>query len=132
MVPSASYLGAYIRQRELQLCDFIDDFIEHRKKRKEVILKTTPRFSQYRETLGYAEEEVLFSLVTSYELSFQQLQSKASKNDCKAKLLALFAFFANEDISEKPFAKFVTNEAEKSESSKLLTWLDAFTDASGK
>lgn len=97
-----------------------------------MILKTTPRFSQYRETLGYAEEEVFFSLVTSYELSFQQLQSKASKNDCKAKLLALFAFFANEDSSEKPFAKFVTNEAEKSESNKLLTWLDAFTDASGK
>ena len=34
--------GAYIRQRELQLCDFI----EHHKKRKEVILKTITRFSQ--------------------------------------------------------------------------------------
>lgn len=108
--------GAYIWQRELQLCDFI----EHHKNRKEVILKTTPRFSQYRQTLGYAEEgEVFFSLVTSYELSFQQLQSKASKNDCKAKLLTLFAFFGNEDISEKLFAEFVTNEAVKSESAKL-------------
>ena len=82
--------------------------------------------------MGYSEEEVFFSLVTSYELSFQQLRSKTSKNDCKAKLLTLFACFTNEDISEKPLAKFVTNEAEKSDSAKLPTWLDAFTDASGK
>lgn len=34
--------GAHIWQRELQLCHFT----EHHKKRKEVILKNTPRFSQ--------------------------------------------------------------------------------------
>lgn len=79
--------------------------------------------------MGYAEEDVLFSLVTSYELSFQQLRSKASKNDCKAKLLSLFAFFTNEDILEKPIAKFVTNEAD---TSGRHAWLDAFIDASRK
>ena len=81
--------GAYIRKRRLQLCEFMD----HYKRRRKVVLESTPKLSQYRKNLGNTEEETSLSVFTTWELSFQQLQSQPSKDDVEIKLLTLFAFF---------------------------------------
>ncbi len=72
------------------------------------------------------EQEISFNVFTTSELSFQQLQSKASVNVVEAKLLNLFAFFDNADILEKLFARFNAHDELVTESAKLLTWLEAF------
>ena len=114
--------GAYIRKRKLQLCEFMD----HYKRRKKIILESTPQLSHYRKRLGNAEAETSLHVFTTWELSFQQLQSKVSENDVKAKLLTLLAFFDEKDISEQLFAGFSTNQEQILESTKLLIWLNAF------
>ena len=89
--------GAYIRKRKLRLCEFMD----HYKRRKKIILESTPQLSQYRKLLGNAEKETSLNVFTTWELSFQQLQSEASENNVEAKLLTLLAFFDEKDISEQ-------------------------------
>ncbi len=97
--------SAFIRKRKLPLCEFMD----HYKRRKKIILKSTPQLSHYRKRLGNAEDETSLSVFTTWELSFQQLQSKVSENDVEAKLLTLLAFFDEKDISEQLFAGFSAN-----------------------
>ncbi len=53
--------GAYIRKRKLQLSEFMD----HYKRRKKIILESTPQLSQYRKRLGNAEEETLLNVFTT-------------------------------------------------------------------
>ncbi|MCJ1345366.1 hypothetical protein MMC31_003573 [Peltigera leucophlebia] len=120
--------GAYIRKRKLPLCEFMG----HYKRRKKIILESTPQLSHYRKRLGNAEGETSLNVFTTWELSFQQLQSEASEIDVKAKLLTLLAFFDEKDISEQFFAGFSTNQEQISESTKLLKWLNAFRSAKGK
>ena len=91
-------------------------------------MKNTPPLSEYRRKLGNNEEETSLNVFTTWELSIQQLESKASENNTEMKLLTLFAFFDNKDISEQLFAEFEANEKAKSTSAKLLTWLNAFND----
>ena len=98
--------GAYVRKRKLRLCEFMD----HYQRRKKIILESTPQLSQYRKRVGNAEEETSLNVFTTWELSFQQLQSEASENDVEAKLLTLLAFFDEKDISEQLFAGFSTNQ----------------------
>ena len=86
-----------------------------------------PLLSQYRETLGNDEKETSVNVFTTWELSFQQLQSQASANDLEAKLLTLFAFFDNTDISEELFTELNAIKKKAPESAKLLIWLKAFT-----
>ena len=76
------------------------------KKQREAILTNTPPLSQYRRKLGNDEKETSLNVFTTWELSFQQLQSQASANNVEAKLLTLFAFFDNTDISEQLLAEF--------------------------
>ena len=116
--------GAYIKKVGLRL----SDFMKHYKEKREKILKNTPPLSEYRKKLGNNEEETSLNVFTTWELSFQQLESKASESNSKVKLLTLFAFFDNKDISEQLFAEFEANEKAKSTSAELLTWLNAFTD----
>ena len=116
--------GAYIKKVGLRL----SDFMKHYKEKREKILKNTPPLSEYRKKLGNNEEETSLNVFTTWELSFQQLESKASENNSEVKLLTLFAFFDNKDISEQLFAEFESYEEAKSTSAKLLTWLNAFTD----
>ena len=120
--------GAYIKRRGLQLCDFMKVY----KKQREAILTNTPPLSQYRRKLGNDEKETSLNVFTTWELSFQQLQSQASANNVEAKLLTLFAFFDNKDISEQLLAEFGAYEEEASESTKLLTWINGFINASGQ
>ena len=72
------------------------------------------------------------NVFTTWELSFQQLQSEVSENNVKAKLLTLLAFFDEKDISEQLFAGFSANQEQITESAKLLIWLNAFSSAEGK
>ena len=72
------------------------------------------------------------NVFTTWELSFQQLQSEVSENNVKAKLLTLLAFFDEKDISEQLFAGFSTNQEQISESAKLLIWLNAFSSTGGQ
>lgn len=48
------------------------------------------------------------------------------------KLLTLLAFFDSKNVSEPLFAEFNASGKENTESAKGLTWLSAFTNASGK
>ena len=120
--------GAYIKRRGLQLCEFMKVYKEQR----EAILTNTPPLSQYRRKLGNAEKETSLNVFTTWELSFQQLQSQASANEVEAKLLTLFAFFDNKDISEQLLAEFNADTKEEFESAGLLTWLDGFTNTKGR
>ncbi len=120
--------GAYIKRRGLQLCEFMKVYKEQR----QAILTNTPPLSQYRRKLGNAEKETSLNVFTTWELSFQQLQSQFSANKVEEKLLTLFAFFDNKDISEQLLAEFNANTKEESESAKQLTWLDGFTNAKGQ
>ena len=111
--------GAYIRKRKLRLCEFMD----HYKRRKKIILESTPQLSQYRKMLGNAEKETSLNVFTTWELSFQKLQSEASENNVEAKLLA---FFDEKDISEQLVAGTDLRGA------KLLIWLNAFRSVGGQ
>ena len=114
--------GAYIRKRKLRLCEFMD----HYKRRKKMILESTPQLSHYRKRLGNAEEETSLNVFTTWELSFRQLQLEASEDGVEAKLLTLMAYFNEKDISEQLFAIFNANEEQILESAKLLMWLKSF------
>ena len=118
--------GAYIRKRKLRL----SDFMEHYKRRKKIILDSTPQLSQYRKKLGNAEEETSLNVFTTLELSFRQLQSEAPEIGVDAKLLTLLAFFDEKDISEQLFAGFCTYKTMISEST--IIWLDAFISKDGQ
>ena len=72
------------------------------------------------------------NVFTTWELSFQQLQSEGSENDVEAKLLTLLAFFYEKDISEQLFAGFSPNQAQISGSAKLLIWLSDFSSFEGQ
>ena len=114
--------GAYIRKRKLQISEFMD----HYKRRKKIIMETTPQLSQYRKRLGNAEEETSLNVFTTWELSFRQIQSEDSDDGVEAKLLTLLAYFNEKDISEQLFATFNANEEQFMETAKLLMWLRAF------
>ncbi len=115
--------GDYIKKRNLRLCEFMD----HYQRRKKIILGSTPQLSQYLKRLGNAKEETALNVFTTWELSFEQLQSEAVGNDAGAKLLTLLAFFNEKDISEQLFAGHSANQDQLLESNKLLTWLNAFS-----
>ena len=114
--------GAYIRKRKLRLSEFMEDY----KRRKKVILESTPQLSQYRKRLGNAEEEISLNVFTTWELSFRQLQSEASEDNVEAKLLTLMAYFNENYISERLFVTFSPKEEQMLESAKILMWLKAF------
>ena len=120
--------GVYIKKRNLRLCEFMD----HYKRRKKIILENMPQLSQYLKRLGNAKEEISLNVFTTWELSFEQVQSKGLANDVGAKLLTLLAFFDEKDISEQLFAGYSANQDQLLESNKLLTWLNAFSSERSK
>ena len=117
--------GAYIKKRKLRLSKFMD----HYKRRKKIILESTPLLSQYRKRLGNAEEETSLNVFTTWELSFRQLQSEAFEDGVEAKLLTLLAYFNEKDISEQLFAIFNANKEQILKSTKLTLWLKAFVSS---
>lgn len=123
--------GAYIRKRKITLSRFLNDY----KCRRELILKNTPQLSQYRKKLGDAEKETSLNVFTTWELSFQQLQSHSTEESLEIRILTLFAFFDPKDISERFLAAYVGNylvnsgdEGSSTETIEVIDWLEDFTD----
>ena len=128
--------AAYIRKRKLPLCEFMD----HYKHRREMILKNTPQLSQYRKTLGTASQEASLctssqetslNVFTTWELSYQQLQSQTTEDSHEVRLLDLLAFFDEKDISEEIFAAYGFYKWE-AEPAKLVEWLKNFMGADSR
>ena len=94
--------AAYIKKKKLPLCDFMD----HYKRRREAILRNTPQLSQYRKTLGTSSQETSLSVFTTWDLSYQQLQSQTTEDGHEVQLLDLLAFFNEKYISEEIFAVY--------------------------
>ena len=120
--------GAYIRKRKLRLCEFVDYY---KRRKKDNPGKYVTALS-IQKKIRQRRRGNIIECITTWELSFQQLQSKASENDVEAKLLTLLAFFDEKDISEQLFAGFSTNQEQISESAKLLKWLNAFNSGDGQ
>ncbi|KAL9118732.1 MAG: hypothetical protein Q9187_004722 [Circinaria calcarea] len=116
--------GAYIRKQGIRL----SDFMIHYNGRRENILKNTPQFSQYRKKLNNTEEETSLNVFTTWELSFRQLQSQPNSNGNETKLLTLFAFFDEKDISEQFFTEYEFEDM-PAELANLSEWLKGFCDA---
>ncbi len=123
--------GAYVRKRKIAFCKFLVDY----KHRRKMILENTPQLSQYRKRLDNAEETSL-NVFTTWELSFEQLQLQTTRDSIETRILTLFAFFDNKDISEQLFAKFAATDPFPEatdpfpeatdpfpETTKLLEWL---------
>ena len=95
--------GAYISARGLPLSLFMD----HYNKRREQVLKETPRsLWEYRRKLNNAEAETSLSVFTTWELSFEQIDDTDLKGKTLKHLLTLSAFFNNTDIFEDLFMVF--------------------------
>lgn len=121
--------GAYIRKRKIALCDFLDNYKHQRK----TILESTPLLSQYRRKLGDAEDETALNAFTTLELSIQQLQSETTEDGVETRLLTLFAFFNDKDISEEFFAEYKSaGDESTTETTQILEWLQHFTDDEGQ
>ena len=88
--------GTYINKRRIQLNQFLD----HYNRRRMLILRETPRMSQYRRQLNLAEKETSLSVFTTWELSLQQLMVD-DPGGSKTDLLTLLAFFDYKDVSEE-------------------------------
>lgn len=91
--------GAYISARNLQL----RLFAKHYDERKEVVLKYTPSFWEYRRRLGEGEGETLLSVFTTWELSFRQVGQSEDERLVLDHFLTLSAFFGATNLSEDLF-----------------------------
>ena len=88
--------GTYITKRKIHL----NRFLHHYDRRRMLILRETPRMSQYRRQLDSAEKETSLSVFTTWELSLQQLIID-DPDGSKADILTLLAFFDCKDVSEE-------------------------------
>ena len=114
--------AAYFRKRRLRL----DDFMEHYKRRKELILKNTPQFSQYKRKLNSSEKETCLSVFTTWDLSYSQLESRGDESRTALRLLTLLAFFDNKNISENIIAAY-SDLTRADKTMALLAWMKCFT-----
>lgn len=94
---------AYISRRRLRLRDFLDDY----DKRKQSIMKETPRFWQYRRTLPDTEEETYLSLWTTWDMSLSLLGVGEEDSSKLRDVLTMFSYFHPSNISEKLFSNGV-------------------------
>ena len=116
--------GTYVRKQRLPIHDFLD----HYEKRKKVVLGYTPPLFQYRKRTGNtAETEVSLDVFTTWELSFQQLESQTGRDSCESRSLTLFAFFDHKDISEEYFVQW-NADADKQEINQLFQCFTEFYD----
>jgi len=93
--------GSYIAQRKIQL----QQFVHHYNRQRKDILQQTPQMTQYRRKLTDAAGETALNVFTTWELSFQQLQTRDNERGYKEDVLILFAFFYCDDISERIFSE---------------------------
>lgn len=98
--------GSYIQTQKIELSQFMDNY-NHR---REAILRVTPRMSQYRRKVGKAANETALNVFTTWEPSYQQLEKLDDENKHKSVILALFAFFDCQNISQQLFKTYCTKE----------------------
>ena len=89
----------YISERRLPLQLFADHYDE----RKEVMLKHTPSLWEYRRRLGEDKDEMLLSVFTTWELSFQRIGKNEDERTMIGHFLTLSAFLDSTNIGEDLF-----------------------------
>ncbi|KAF7890835.1 uncharacterized protein EAF01_010644 [Botrytis porri] len=104
--------GSYIQSQKIALSQFMDKY----NRQREAILRETPRMSQYRRKIGEAADETALNVFTTWELSYQQLETLDDEKRYKSKILTLFAFFNCQNISQQLFETYCTTE--------LFSWPD--------
>ncbi|KAM0189232.1 hypothetical protein ACHAPC_003237 [Botrytis cinerea] len=98
--------GSYIQTQKIQLSQFMDNY----NRQRDVILRETPRMSQYRRKIGEAADETALNVFTTWELSYQQFETLDDEKKYKSKILTLFAFFNCQNISQRLFENYCTRE----------------------
>ncbi|KAK6602111.1 kinesin light chain [Botrytis cinerea] len=98
--------GSYIQTQKIQLSQFMDNY----NRQRELILRETPRMSQYRRKIGEAADETALNVFTTWELSYQQFETLDDEKKYKSKILTLFAFFNCQNISQRLFENYCTRE----------------------
>jgi hypothetical protein len=97
--------GAYISARKLPLWLFATHYDE----RKEVVLKHTPSLWKYRRKPGKDKDEMLLSVFTTWELSFQQIGKNEDERTMIGHFLTLSAFFDTTNVGESLFRLYLTS-----------------------
>lgn len=115
--------GAYIYKRKDSLG--FENFVDHYNRRKQIILKETPRVWEYRRKLSKAEQEISLSVFTTWELSLQQLDPQEESGGKLGSILTLFAFFHHANISENLFETYC-RRSDTSDSCRF--WITLFCD----
>ncbi|KAL8871438.1 MAG: hypothetical protein Q9174_002726 [Haloplaca sp. 1 TL-2023] len=106
--------ATYISARHVPLASFIDVYA----KRKAAILKHTPTHWEYRKTVS-DEAEQSFSVFTTWEMSFEQLEGTEAERQSIIHLLTLGAFIDTNNVGEGLFSLY-------SRSPDRPQWLEAF------
>ncbi|KAI9781791.1 MAG: hypothetical protein M1816_002181 [Peltula sp. TS41687] len=94
--------GAYISARKLPL----RQFLKHYDERRDVVLKHTPSFWEYRRRLGEGKDETLLNVFTTWELSFQHISDSEEVRARIEHFLTLSAFLDFTNISEDLFRSY--------------------------
>jgi tetratricopeptide (TPR) repeat protein len=94
--------GSFIQSQKIRLSQFMEVY----NRQREAILRQTPRISPYRRKLGDAEDETALNVFTTWELSFQQLETHDDEMKSKSIFLTLFAFFDRQRISHHLFKTY--------------------------
>lgn len=104
--------GAYIRMRSLNFQDFLEVYNEQQ---AAILRDTTPLMSDYWKRVNHSTQEIPISLVTTCELSYQQLLDlENTEHRNLPGLLTLLAFFDSRDISEGHFEAYCRSQAQSS------------------
>ncbi|KAF7891171.1 uncharacterized protein EAF02_001496 [Botrytis sinoallii] len=96
--------GSYIQSQKIALSQFMDKY----NRQREAILRETPRMSQYRRKIGEAADETALNVFTTWELSYQQLETLDDEKKYKSRILTLFAFLDRQKISQQLFETYCT------------------------
>jgi tetratricopeptide (TPR) repeat protein len=101
--------------------------MDYYKRQRKAILDQTSQMIQYKRKLTDEAKETALNVFTTWELSFQQLQTKSTESNSED-LMTLFAFFDCKDISDQLFGTYREAKGIKIESSGAGQSLSSFLD----
>lgn len=121
--------AAFIKKRRISLADFES----HYQRSMRNVLENTPSLTRYRKQLSAEESEVALNVFTTWELSFQQLESGRMGKGAEGKLLHISAFIGGSEISENLFQTYQQpKKGDVSQDVELNEWLSIYaTSAPG-
>ncbi|PQE21480.1 Tetratricopeptide-like helical protein [Rutstroemia sp. NJR-2017a BBW] len=114
--------GSFIQSQKIRLSQFMEVY----NRQREVILRQTPKISPYRRKLGDAEDETALNVFTTWELSFQQLETNDDEKKSKSTILTLFAFLDRQKISHHLFETYCDRKFPFSDEPETLKCLSIF------